>query len=690
MTPLLQQALALHRSGRIAEAESLYAQLLAEQPDNFVALQYLGVLRFQQRRYDEALAKIDAALAVKSDAPDAHANRALVLRALGRLPEALVALDRALTLAPDYLAALFQRGVTLLDLERFAEALASLDKADAIRPRHRETLHARAMALAALGRHKQALGALDSLLALDPDNVEGLRLKGQTLLRLRRLEEALVPLDRAIALAPHFAPTLATRAVILAQLHRMEAAAASAEAALAQDPDLANAVNALAQIAQALCDWRRTARIGPDLIARASQPQPMVAPFVLVGYSDDPGLLRHAAEHYVAQKLPQPVARFAPRPARDDGRLRIAYMSQDFRDHATANLMAGLFEHHDRSRFEIIGLSLGRDDGSAIRKRLVAAFAQFHELAHVPDAEIAALIHRLDVDIAVDLNVHTQSPRPGILAGRPAPIQVNYLGYPGTSGADFIDYILADAVVAPFAEGRFYSERIVHLPHSYQVTDDRRQMDATPGRSAAGLPSAGFVFCSFNHSWKINAALFDIWMRLLKAVDGSVLWLIAGERDAEANLRREARARGVDDTRLIFAPRVPQSAHLARQGLADLFLDTLPYNAHTTASDALWAGLPLVTCAGPSFAGRVAASVLTAMGMRELITTSLEEYEALALALARDPARLAALKQKLARQRRTSALFDTAGFTHHIETAFEIMWTRHKAGEGPGAFAVPL
>jgi predicted O-linked N-acetylglucosamine transferase (SPINDLY family) len=374
------------------------------------------------------------------------------------------------------------------------------------------------------------------------------------------------------------------------------------------------------------------------------------------------------------------------REARD--RLRVAYLSADFHDHATAYLTAELFELHDRGRFEIIGVAFGPDDRSDMRRRVARAFDQFHDVQGWSDRAIAELVNDLDVDIAVDLKGHTQGARLGALAYRPAAIQVSYLGYPGTTGADFIDYVIADPIVLPFDQQPFYTERIVHLPDCYQVNDSKRKAaPTTPARQEAGLPGHGFVFCCFNNNYKIAPPVFDAWMRLLGGLEGSVLWLLEDNREARENLGKAA-ARGIDPARLVFAGRLPHEEHLARYRCADLFLDTLPYNAHTTASEALWTGLPVLTCRGASFAGRVAASLLHAVGLPELVTGSLGEYEALAGRLAGDPSRLGELRRRLAQNRSTFPLFDTDRFRRHLETAYARMWGLRQRGERPQSFAV--
>jgi protein O-GlcNAc transferase len=372
-------------------------------------------------------------------------------------------------------------------------------------------------------------------------------------------------------------------------------------------------------------------------------------------------------------------------------RIRVAYLSADFRNnHPVAYLTAGLFEHHDHSRFEITGISIGPTDDSLLRRRLEGAFEHFVDAKDKTEVDIANLIKNREIDILVDLMGHTLDSRLGVLARRPAPIQVHYLGYAGTTAANFIDYILADKIVIPEEHRAFFTEEVVWLPGSYLVNDNRRRVaEKMPTRAECGLPENALVYCSFNNAYKIAPSIFDIWLRLLRATTGSVLWLSELNPTAQANLRREADRCGINPQRLIFAPKVTDNAdHLARQRLADLFLDTLPYNAHTTASDALWAGLPVLTCLGETFAGRVAASLLRAIGLPELITTSLDEYEALALKLANDPALLAIIKSKLSQNRETYPLFDTARFTRHIEAAYVAIWERCQRGEPPAAFAV--
>ena len=496
-------------------------------------------------------------------------------------------------------------------------------------------------------------------------------------------------LDKTIALKPDFADAYHNRGNVLKDLKRVEEALASYDRAIELKPDHDYAFDAMFNCLNSLCDWHRATDVADEVIARVLERKSVIFPFTLLGCTDDPLLQLQNARNFIAKKVPR-----LPRPLRTGttwhhDKVRIAYLSADFRKHATAYLTAELFERHDRSRFEVIAVSYGGDDRSEMRKRLVAAFDQFHDVRRASDEEVAKRIHNLQVDIAVDLTGHMQDSRPVILAYRPVPIQASYLGFPGTMGAEFIDYVIADKTVAPFEHQLFFTEKIVHLPDCYQVNDTKRDIaKRTPTRQEVGLPEKGFVFCCFNNNRKITPNVFSVWMRLLHAIEGSVLWLLRDYESAERNLRKEAQARGIDPVRLIFADRLPLDDHLARHRLADLFIDTQPYNAHTTASDALWAGLPVVTRLSGSFAGRVAASLLNASGLPELVTYSIEDYEALALRLAKDATLLEGYRRRLAKNRLTHPLFDTDRFRRHIETAYLQMWEIWQRGEQPQSFAV--
>ena len=714
------------QQGRLLEALELIGGALPARPDSAAIQSDYGLVLHRLGRHAEALVTFDRALRLKPDDFAALGNRGNVLASLGRLEEAVASYDGALKFRPHYAEVLSNRGHALAALGRYDEAVGGYRKALMLRPGDMLVQSSLANALAVLARYEEALVAYDAVLAASPGDAAALTNRGNTLLYLSRHEAALESYERALAINPRDAMTLNNRGSALKNLKRDEAALASYDAAIAIRPDFADALYNRANLlknakrydealvaydraravdaehpeafgaidaAQAACEWGRVEILATELRGRIEGGMPFT-PFALLALCDDPLLHWKCATNYAADRLSvgQPGVAPALRPAvavPSREKIRIAYLSSDFHEHATAYLIAGLIEQHDRSRFDVVGISFGPDDGSEMRRRLTSAFHQFFDVQGMSDHAAAALLTKLDIDIAVDLKGYTKGYRSELLRGRPAPIQVNYLGYPGTMGADFIDYVLADVITVPFEQQPFYTEKIVHLPECYQVNDDRRLIaDQTPTRREAGLPEQGLVFCCFNNTHKIAAPVFDIWMRLLEAVPASVLWLLGDNAAAMANLRRQAQARGVDPARLVFATRCPLDEHLARHRLADLFLDTLPYNAHTTASDALWAGLAVLTCQGQAFAGRVAASLLQAVGLPELITTSLAEYEAVALRLATDQAYLAAVGVKLAHSRLTSTLFDTRRFTRHIEAAYETMWEIHHRGEAPRNFAI--
>jgi len=490
---------------------------------------------------------------------------------------------------------------------------------------------------------------------------------------LKRFSESLEDCERALALRPGFADALYNRGNALTELNRPQEALLSYEQALALDPDHSSALSGLANAAMTVGDWARTARLGEALKADVLAGKSRIQPFVLMGYHDDNELQLRCSQQYAGQAGPGALAPLWTGARYDHAKIRLAYLSADFHEHVTSTLLVEMFERHDRDRFEITAVSFGPDDNSALRARLIKAFDRFHDARQQSDREVAGLLRQWEIDIAIDLGGYTSGARPWVLAHRPAPVQVKYMGYPGTSGSAFIDYIIADALVVPPDQQRFFTEKLAALPDTLWVTDVKRAIAEAPTRREAGLPQKAFVFCCFNHNWKITPPIFDIWMRLLTRIEGSVLWLLEGNASIRGNLCKEAASRGVAEDRLIFAGRTTPAKHLARQQLADIFLDTLPYNAHTTASDALWVGLPVITTPGHSFPARVAASILTAADQRDLIARDLAEYEALALKLAREPDTLAAIRNRLKSSRDRLALFDTARFTRNLEAAYAAM-----------------
>ena len=678
------------RLGDHGAAVACYDRVLAIAPDAASAHVNRGNALLAQGDVAAALASYERALEHDPGFADALANRGNALRLLGRLDEALAACTAAIGLAPDHAEARVNRSATLIVLGRPEDALADLDRALAVEPGLAAAHANRGSVLAELGRDEDALASFAQALAVDPAAAPALACRGSLLLRLRRYDEALADIERALALDPGHADALDNRAFLHHGAGRFAEAADDYARLLALSPEHAYAAGNLVACRLRIGDWNGI-EAGVAALDRAVRAGACAAtPFHYLAVSTSPAdQLACARTFALAQGLAAPPpSRPAPYGGRD--RLRLAYLSGDFHDHATAYLIAGLIERHDRQQFEVTGISYGPDDGGAMRARLRRGFDRFVDVRAMDDGEVAAWMRAQEIDIAVDLKGWTYGGRPAILAQRPAPVQVSYLGYPGTLGIPAIDYVIADAVVIPHGDERWYSEQVVRLPDSYQVNDAGRAIDEhAPPRGELGLPGHGFVFCCFNNTYKILPDVFGIWMRLLDAVPGSVLWLLADNDAAVRNLRREAAARGIAPERLVFAPRVAQGAHLARHRRADLFLDTLPYNAHTTASDALWAGLPVLTCAGGTFAGRVGASVLHAAGQGALVTHTLDDYEALALKLATTPALLASLRARLVRERDTCALFDTTRFARNLECAYRVMHARALGGLAPEGFDLP-
>ena len=657
-------------------------------PGSGVARLYaLGVA---QQRAGLAAAAIDTycrCLALSPRSPEIHNNLGTVLDQAGRPEEAVECFRRALALDPSYARPLVNLGKVLRLQGKAAEAAAYLERALALSPTSPAALTNLGFALADLGRRTDATAALRRALDLEPGLAEAHHGLGRVLLDSGDAAGAAESLQRAVALKPGLLEASLLLASALVALKRFPDALAAVDGVLKNTPDDADALAAALSCSLKMCDWSRldaTLTRIRALDTGTSRTQP----FLLLAVTDDPQEQLQAARRRAETAAVGVVGPTRPSPKPHE-RIRVGYVSGDFHTHATSFLMAELLELHDRSAFEIFGVSFGPDDASPLRGRVLRAFDECLEAEDKSDADVAGWLRERGIDVAVDLKGYTAFARPGIFAHRPAPVQASYLGYPGTLGAPFIDYLIADPFLVPQTEQRFYTESIAYLPDSYQVNDRRRQVAAhLPTRAEACLPEDGFVFCCFNASWKITPRLLDVWMRLLATVPGSVLWLLEDNPAATGNLRREAAARGVAPERLVFSARADNESHLARHCLADLFLDTFPCNAHTTASDALWTGLPVVTCAGRTFASRVAGSLLRAAGLPELVASSVEEYELLALALARDRVRLASLRARLTRDREALPLFDTPAFCRHLEAAYRHMWLLCLEGRAPETFRV--
>ncbi len=655
-------------------------------PQDVAQLYALAVAQQRAERIPAAIDNYRRCLLLSPHSPEIHNNLGTALDRAGQLAQAVECFRRAHLLDPEYVRPLVNLGRVLRLQGKSSEALASLERARTLSPDSPTALTNLGFVLTDLGRRSQAIQHLRRAIALDGALAEAHHGLGRALLDAGDAWAAADSLHRALTLKPALLEAYPPLAISLILLQRLPEALAVLEGVLERRPDDPEALAEHLNCSLRMCDWERLEaslrrlRNAPGGTAR-------VAPFVLMGICDAPEELLEAARTR-AVAVARDRAPLSGSGKRTQTKMRVAYVSGDFHTHATSFLVAELLELHDRADFEVFGVSFGPDDRSPLRRRVLGAFDECLEAREKSDAEIAVWLREREIDIAVDLKGYTAFSRPGIFAYRPARLQVSYLGYPGTLAAPFIDYIIADAFVIPETEQAFYTEKLAYLPDSYQPNDRRRQVaERVPTRADVGLPESGFVFCCFNNNWKITAPVFDVWMRLLARVPGSVLWLLEDNPWAVASLHRRAGTLGIASERLVFSSRARSEDHLARHRLADLFLDTFPYNAHTTASDALWTGLPLLTCCGRTFASRVAGSLLHAAGLAELITTSVEEYARVALELALHPQSLEPLRERL-RNRQSLPLFDTPAFCRHLEAAYRRMWGLHEQGRSPETFRV--
>ena len=635
---LLSQGLEFHKAGEVDQAVGIYADILSRNPKHPGALHLLGVLFYQSGSGARAVHLISQAVELEPDNPLFLMNLGNALQCDGQLERAEASFRRALSLRPEFAEALNNLGTTLMGQYRIGEAIDCFERA----------------------------------ISINPSNPEPFNNRGNAYQALKRFDAALLDFQAALRLRPDYADAHSNLGYALVELNRLDEAVASFESAARIDQSFEYVRGALHHTKMRICDWRNYAtEVGSllqDLIQKGAK---CVPAFAILSISDSLSVQRRAAEIWASDKHPSQDSSCSMRDRHPDDRILIGYYSADFYQHATAYLIAEIFELHDKARFEVIAFHFGPLTGDHMQRRIQASVDSFYDVSHQSDYDIAMLSRELGIDIAIDLKGFTQNQRAGIFANRAAPVQINYLGYPGTMGANYIDYIVADSELIPEESRPYYTEDIIYLTGSYQPNDRQRPIAAdVPTRSQLGLPEAAFVYCCFNNNFKINPDVFDAWVEILDNVQGSVIWLLEDNPSATQNLRREAHSRGLAMDRIFFAQRTPLADHLARHRLADLFLDTWPYNAHTTASDALWAGLPVLTLRGESFAARVGASLLRAVDLPELIMDTREGYVSKAIELGRNPALVTALKERLDLGRMTAPLFDSVSYTRKLEAAY--------------------
>ncbi|CAG1021320.1 hypothetical protein DOJK_00905, partial [Patescibacteria group bacterium] len=642
-------------------------------------------LRYQQDLLPE---HFDVQALMSDETANALINRGNELEDENCLEEALACYNQAILKDKQSARAYSNRGNVLQLLQRFDEAIDSYNQAIVIKPDYAEAFFNRGNALQALARLNEALDSYQHALQLKPDFVSAWSARGMVLQTLKRLPEALECFEKVLSFQPDNALIWVYQGAALQTMQDLPNAIVCFEKALNLEPDYDFLFGATLHLKMRVCDWQQYAEQIAQLSAKIKQGKKIITPFALHAISANAELQKQAAVLYAQAKYPSASAAL---PSYQHEKIKLGYFSSDFRhQHPVADLTAQLFECHDRTRFEVFAFSFhAATVKDETRLKLETVFDQFFDVSLYSDEQVVRLARDLELDIAIDLNGFTEGNRAGIFALRVAPIQVSYLGFLGTMGADYMDYLLADSVLIPETEKPHYVENIVYLPHSFQVNNNQQIIsNRVFNRTECGLPEHGFVFCCFNNSFKITPDIFSCWMRVLNQVENSVLWLVAENETAKQNLRASANVLGIKSERLQFAERVPLAEHLARQKLADLFLDTSPYNAGATASAALWAGLPVLTFLGMSFSSRMGASLLTAVGLPELIAKDLQGYERLAIELATQPEKLSTLKTKLATNRLTYPLFDTPLFTKHLEAAYQTMIQRHQNGLAPATIQI--
>ncbi len=681
---LKQRGKALYGRAEYTAALECYDRAIGLDPQDAEAHKDRGNVRRALQDYDAAIRDYERASELRPDFVDAHYNLGVARSASGRFEEAVASFERAIELAPHDAQAFNNRGIALQSLARYDAALASFERAVEVEPGYADAHYNRAVALQAMGNNEAAAESFERCIALRP-TAEALFERGVVLRQLGRDVDAMASFERALQIDPSHAGAHHNLAAVLKDLGKPSQALESVRRCLTAQPRHAEAKSLAVHLLQQLCAWQDLDRELTGLRQLASdataEPVPPFAFLSLPGTSaaEQLAAARKFAERSFGALLAAPALRTAELPARE--RLRIGYLSGDYHEHATSYLLAEVIELHDRGRFEVIAYSHGPHDGSAMRGRMQAAFDAFNDVRGLSDEAAARRICDDDVDILVDLKGYTTGHRLAICAQRPGRLQVSWLGYPGTLGhARLADYVIGDPVVTPPGHAAHFSEALALLPHCYQPNDRKRVLGAAPARAQAGLPESGVVFCSFNQAYKITPEIFAAWCRVVQAVPESVLWLLRPNAEAGRNLRAAAMAHGIAAERVVFAPPLPLADHLGRLRLADIALDTFPYTSHTTASDALWAGVPLVTRTGDTFASRVAASILHAAGVPELVTESLGQAHEVAVSLARDGQRLAALKRRLLDAHATCPLFDSARFTRNLERLYARMWEDARAG----------
>ena len=675
----LQRAITAHQEGRLEEADHLYQKILETQPTHPDANHNLGVLKVLLNKSADALLLFKIAVESNPSIEQYWYSYSNTLIREKKFKEAEAISRKAIKFKPNFVTIHFNLGFILNEIGKFKEAELSYKKAITLKPEFVEAYYNLGATLQALGRTDEAVESYKKAIMLKPKFVEAHNNLGVILKDLGKFDDAEASYKKAIEYKVDYAEALSNLGEVQKSLGRIDDSLSNYKYAYQLKPDLDYLLGALIHLKMNFCIWDDLPKNINMLTKKINNGEKASTPFALLSLIDDPSIHKKAAEIYSNDKFPR--SNIFPRIPQYHGheKIRIGYFSADFWNHPTSYLTAELYENHDRKKFEIHAFSFGLDTNDKFNIRIKEGVDYFHDVRTMSDYDVVKLVRSLEIDIAIDLKGFTGMNRQGIFAMSTAPIQVSYLGYPGTMAVDYLDYLIADRTLILKEKEKDYSEKIVYMPNSYQPNVSKKSaFKSSLTRQDVGLPNRGFVFCCFNNQYKITPLTFAGWMRILKATDGSVLWLLVSNINAAKNLKKEAVKLGINEDRLIFANYIPNEEHLKRIQLADLFIDTLPYNAHTTASDALRMGLPVLTCIGDSFAGRVAASLLNAVRLPELITTSQDQYESSAIALAKNPEKMKIIKDKLINNLNKTTLYDAALYTRNLEVAYSVMYKRFK------------
>jgi predicted O-linked N-acetylglucosamine transferase (SPINDLY family) len=680
----LHEGIRLHKKGKLKEAKLIFGKIVQDWPEDFEALHSLGTIEAQLLNFDRACELLQKATQINPLHSSTFFNLGLAQKDLKRFEDSIVSIKRAIQIEPENLNYYFDCGSVQIELKLFEDALLNFEKLIEHKRVSAKVYFYHAYCLSKLNQTEEAVRSLDQSIQLDSTNPIAYFNKGNELMKLQKPLEASGCFGMALAINPSYAEAYHNSGAALSELKQMQAASASYLKALELNPNLDFLFGTCLYQKLLMCDWDFLHEGIEYCRSCIENDQKVSVPFPAILFAGNDKSIQKITKIFAQSTYPKTNLLATNNSIYKNSKIRLAYYSSDFYNHATVHLIAKLFRDHDRNKFEIYGFSLSLCPHDQAYLQVAKSFDKFFDVSTKSDLDIVRMSRDLQVDIAIDLKGYTKHNRTAIFAEGCAPLQVNYLGYPGTMGAKYIDYIIADKVVIPESAKVFFDEKVVYLPNSYQVNDSTRVIsNDLSSRTDHALPEGAFVFCCFNNNYKITPEIFDVWMRIVSSVEGSVLWLLEDNSVASENLYKESDKRGIDKSRIIFAKRVTPDLHLSRHRFADLFIDTSPCNAHTTASDALWAGLPVLTLKGNSFAGRVAASLLTALDVTELIAEDIQDYEQLAIEIALNPEKLKFIKSKIEFNKKTAPLFNTEMYTRHIESAYLKMYQLHIDGKTP-------